>query len=65
MTALTSETGLDELLRWMPITELRWSVWAVVQAGLSPVDFDYLGYAKMRWEVGYCYYAKMNGREVV
>ena len=31
-------------------------VWAIIQAGTSAVDFDYLQYAKLRFERGYLYY---------
>lgn len=27
-----------------------WGAWAVVQAGHSTVDFDYLNYAKLRFD---------------
>ena len=36
--------------------ELRWVLWAVVQAALSPVDFDYLNYACLRFHSGYAKY---------
>lgn len=36
--------------------ELRWVIWAIVQAGHSPVDFDYLEYCYMRYWNGYIEY---------
>jgi ethanolamine kinase len=26
-----------------------WGTWAFFQAAYSPIDFDYLGYAELRW----------------
>ena len=30
-------------------SHIYWGVWALTQARYSPIDFDYLGYSKMRW----------------
>jgi ethanolamine kinase len=30
-----------------------WGLWAVVQSRWSPIDFDFIGYAKLRWDDGY------------
>lgn len=27
-----------------------WGTWAFLQARWSPIEFDYLGYAKLRWD---------------
>lgn len=26
-----------------------WGVWALIQARYSPIDFDYFGYSRLRW----------------
>merc|ERR1712094_38613 len=48
---------LDAFVRnlspFVMVAEIRWVLWAVVQAGYSPVDFDYLDYANMRFYKGY------------
>lgn len=53
---------LAEMLRVIAefalVAELRWVIWAVVQAGGSPVDFDYLGYGNMRFHEGYGRYRR-------
>ncbi len=35
--------------RFTLASHLCWGVWAVVQSGVSTVDFDYLGYAQLRF----------------
>lgn len=35
---------------WLLAPHLFWAAWAVVQARHSPIEFDYLAYAKQRWE---------------
>jgi ethanolamine kinase len=30
-----------------------WGLWAVVQSRWSPIDFDFIGYAKLRWDGGF------------
>lgn len=30
-----------------------WGTWAILQAKYSPIDFDYIGYAKLRWDECY------------
>lgn len=51
---------LEELLKvvldFAMLAEIRWVVWSVVQAGSSPVDFDYLNYCDMRFAQGYLKY---------
>merc|ERR1712216_796062 len=55
----TSDEGLDFGLRVLLAmsceAELRWVIWAVVQAQWSPVDFDYLNYAQMRKDAYFKY----------
>lgn len=31
-------------------SHMFWGTWSVVQGGTSTVDFDYLGYAQLRYE---------------
>uniref|UniRef100_A0A7S2N8T2 ethanolamine kinase n=1 Tax=Zooxanthella nutricula TaxID=1333877 RepID=A0A7S2N8T2_9DINO len=47
---------LRVVLEFSLFAELRWVIWSVVQAGHSPVDFDYLDYGVMRFEEGYMKY---------
>lgn len=34
--------------RWTLPSHLMWAVWAVVQARYSPIDFDFVDYARLR-----------------
>jgi hypothetical protein len=34
----------------MPLSHLKWGLWGLIQDRLSDVDFDYIGYARMRIE---------------
>lgn len=63
--ALVSDEGLMALLEFAPIAELRWGIWAIVQAGVCDVNFDYLSYAKVRLEEGYEWYKKTMSDEVM
>ena len=46
----------QRLLQAMSVeAELRWVLWAVVQARASPVDFDYLEYAQQRKAAYFAY----------
>jgi ethanolamine kinase len=47
--------GLRVLLAMSCEAEIRWVIWAVVQAQYSPVDFDYLNYAQMRKDAYFKY----------
>jgi ethanolamine kinase len=35
---------------WLLAPHLFWLSWAIVQSRHSPIEFDYLSYAKQRWE---------------
>jgi len=37
-----------EIQPWILAPHLFWAFWGVVQSRYSPIDFDYLGYAKLR-----------------
>lgn len=37
-----------EVNRWALPSHLWWSAWAVVQARYSPIEFDFLDYARLR-----------------
>ena len=42
---------VQEAVGWLvPASHLFWGAWAVVQAGSSAIDFDYLSYARMRFQ---------------
>merc|ERR1740121_3523529 len=47
---------LGVILEFTLLAELRWVIWALVQAHKSPVDFDYLEYMRLRFEDGYLRY---------
>ncbi|CAE8655568.1 unnamed protein product [Polarella glacialis] len=49
------EALLQVVAQFALVAELRWVIWAVVQAGYSPVDFDYLEYATMRFRAYFLY----------
>jgi len=44
------DMAVNLCLRFSLITELRWGLWAVVQAGHSDVDFNYVQYAQQRFK---------------
>jgi len=46
----------DEVQPFILASHLFWGLWAVVQARYSPIDFDYMGYAALR----FAGYAKMK-----
>ena len=39
-----------EVKMYRPMSHLYWGIWALVQANVSTIDFDYLGYAVLRIE---------------
>ncbi|CAF3965324.1 unnamed protein product [Adineta steineri] len=42
--------------KFSALVNLTWGLWALVQAKVSPIDFDYVNYAKMRFD----YYHKLR-----
>lgn len=51
----SSDEAVARLLRrkaaaHVPLSHLKWGLWGLIQDRLSDVDFDYLGYARMRLE---------------
>jgi ethanolamine kinase len=43
--------GFDEVVVLYTLcADLYWGTWAVYQAGTSTIDFDYLTYAKLRFD---------------
>lgn len=46
-----------EVDRWALASHLWWGIWAVIQARYSPIDFDFVDYARLRLE-GYDYHKK-------
>ena len=47
---LDCEEAYAEVQCWLLAPHLFWTLWAVVQAKHSPIDFDYLAYAHQRWQ---------------
>ena len=45
MDALCAEADVFALA-----SHIYWGIWAVVQARYSPIDFDYMGYHRLRLE---------------
>jgi len=37
-----------EVAAFTPVSHLWWGLWAVMQATISTIDFDYLHYAELR-----------------
>uniref|UniRef100_A0A7S1F289 ethanolamine kinase n=1 Tax=Noctiluca scintillans TaxID=2966 RepID=A0A7S1F289_NOCSC len=44
------------ILEFSLLAEIRWVIWAVLNAGHAAVDFDYLNYAKLRYCDGFLVY---------
>lgn len=40
----------DEVNLFIPACHLHWTLWALIQASSSNIDFDYVDYARRRWE---------------
>jgi 4-aminobutyrate aminotransferase-like enzyme len=34
----------------MIMSDVGWTLWAAIQAAISPIDFDFAGWADMRWD---------------
>lgn len=48
--------GFEEVvLIFLLVTHFFWGTWAIVQAKNANIDFDYLAYAKLRYD-GYMYH---------
>ena len=43
------------MLHYTLASHLFWGTWSLVQAGMSSIDFDFLGYSKLRYD-GYAYH---------
>lgn len=51
--------GFDHvLLHFTLVSHFFWGTWSIVQAGMSSIDFDFLGYAKLRYD-GYKYHKEL------
>ena len=48
-TADEVQAGVMEANLFSLVSHQYWGVWALIQARHSPIDFDYLGYSKLRW----------------
>jgi hypothetical protein len=50
--------GLEVVVCYFALaSHLFWGTWAVIQSQISSIDFDFAGYAKLRYE-GYFYHKK-------
>lgn len=51
--------GFEEVvLIFTTVSHFFWGTWAIVQAKNASIDFDYLAYAKLRYE-GYFYHKQL------
>lgn len=54
-------SGVD---RFRGIPGLYWGIWALIQATISQIDFDYASYAEVRLGEYWAWRAATEGREV-
>lgn len=53
--------AFDEIVLYYTLTShLFWGTWAIVQAGMSSIDFDFIGYSKLRYD-GYHFHKELFG----
>ena len=48
VSAAAVDAMYEEVNPWVLVPHLFWGIWAVVQAGFSVIDFDYVGYSELR-----------------
>ncbi|MCJ1249356.1 hypothetical protein MMC30_006579 [Trapelia coarctata] len=58
------ETLFAEVDRFRGIPGLYWGIWALIQATISQIDFDYASYAEVRLGEFWAWRAASEGREV-
>lgn len=62
MTSSEGDAFLEEFYvvvnRYACASHLFWGHWAIIQARYSPIDFDFLAYAKLRLD-GYAYHKQL------
>lgn len=47
------EAAVAEANFFALVSHQFWGIWALIQARYSPIDFDYFGYSKLRWDEYY------------
>lgn len=53
--------GMDTIVcKYAMAAHMLWGVWALIQASMSSIDFDYLGFAKWRIMDGYYYHKSLQ-----
>jgi len=60
----TIETLFSEVDRFRGVPGLYWGIWALIQATISQIDFDYTSYAEVRLGEYWAWRAASEGREV-
>ena len=62
------EAELDELFEQVDcfrgVPGFYWGIWALIQAQISLIDFDYAGYAEVRLGEYWAWKREMNGERV-
>ncbi|ORZ30078.1 kinase-like domain-containing protein [Catenaria anguillulae PL171] len=48
-TVAEVDTWVEHVKEYTPASHFFWILWALVQATVSDIDFDYAGYARLRW----------------
>lgn len=51
----------DEIDRWRGMPGLYWGIWALIQATISQIDFDYASYAEVRLDEYFAWRAEETG----
>ncbi|KIV89050.1 hypothetical protein PV10_08663 [Exophiala mesophila] len=51
----------DEIDRWRGMPGLYWGIWALIQATISQIDFDYASYAEVRLDEYFAWRAEESG----
>lgn len=55
------DTIEEDINRWRGIPGFYWGIWAIVQAKISEIDFDYAGYAEQRLGEYWAWRAEISG----
>ncbi|EXJ85302.1 ethanolamine kinase [Capronia epimyces CBS 606.96] len=55
---------VDEVDRYRGMPGLYWGIWALIQATISQIDFDYASYAEVRLGEYFAWRAEQNGKRV-
>ena len=54
----------DEIDVWRGIPGFYWGIWALIQAQISQIDFDYAGYAEVRLGEYWAWRGECDGSRV-